>query len=216
MLGVLLDGGALLAGELAYAAGITAQTASAHLAKLVDGGFLTVEPEGRHRYYRLAGGEIAAILESLAGFGPASPVRRRALSAEAQELREARRCYDHLAGRLGVAIAHTLEDRDFLVPEADKRYALTAPGRDWFGALGIDAGALRPTRHGVARQCLDWTERRHHLAGPLGAALLARLGELGWLRRSAQSRIVQLTPLGRRELPQRLGIPVSALAMSNS
>ena len=211
MLSALIDGSALPAGELAYAANVTAQTASAHLAKLVDGGLLRVEREGRHRYYRIADAEVAAIIESLAAFGPDQPVRRRALSPEARDLREARRCYDHLAGRLGVTVAHRLEECRFLAPVADKRYELTRAGRAWFDALGIDTSGLRPTRLGLARQCLDWTERRHHLAGPLGAALLTRFQELGWVRRSSRSRVIRLTPAGQTKLAGRLGLPASAL-----
>lgn len=212
MLSALLDGMALPAGELAFAANVTPQTASAHLAKLVDGGLLAVEREGRHRYYRIAGAEVAAVIESLAAFGPAEPVRRRVLSPEAEAMRYARRCYDHLAGRLGVAVAQRLEAQRVLVPARDKRYRLTALGRDWFENLGVDTGSLRPTRHGLARQCLDWTERRHHVAGPLGAALLTRLQELGWVHRSAQSRVIRLTPVGLHELPRRLGLPAAGLA----
>jgi DNA-binding transcriptional ArsR family regulator len=206
MLMALLDGRALPAGELAYAGGVTAQTASSHLAKLLDGGLVAVESEGRHRYYRLAGAHIAQALEQLAAIRPAEPVKRKALSPQGRELRFARCCYDHLAGQLGVAATRALEERRFIVPATEKKFEVTPAGAEWFGDLGLDVAALKPTRRGLARQCLDWTERTHHLAGPLGAAFLAKLCDAGWLRRSRQSRAVQLTPKGRLELKTRLGV----------
>ncbi len=215
MLIALIDGRALPAGELAYAAGITAQTASSHLAKLLDGGLLRVETEGRHRYYRLAGAHVAQALEHLATIRPTEPVRRKARTPQARELRFARCCYDHLAGQLGVAATCALQEKGFIVPAEDKKFDVTAAGAAWFGGLGLDVKALRPTRRGLARQCLDWTERSHHLAGPLGVAFLKTLCDAGWLRRSRASRIVQLTPRGRLELKERLGVevqPASELA----
>jgi DNA-binding transcriptional ArsR family regulator len=206
MLIALVDGRALPAGELAYAAGVTAQTASSHLAKLLDGGLLAVESEGRHRYYRLAGAHVAQALEQLASIRPAEPVKRKALSPEGRELRFARCCYDHLAGQLGVATTRALQERRFIVAAADKKFEVTQAGAEWFGGLGVDVAALRPTRRGLARQCLDWTERTHHLAGPLGAAFMNTLCDAGWLRKSRQSRVVHLTPKGRLEMKQRLGV----------
>ena len=215
MLIALLDGRALPAGELAYAAGITAQTASAHLAKLLDGGLLSVEREGRHRYYRLAGAHIAQALEQLAAIRPAEPVRRKALTAQARELRFARCCYDHLAGQLGVAATRALQERGFIAPAEDKKFEVSAAGAEWFGGLGLDVKALKPTRRGLARQCLDWTERSHHLAGPLGAAFLNTLCAAGWLRRSRASRVVRLTPKGRLALKERLGVEAEPLPASD-
>jgi len=206
MVMALVDGRARPAGELAYAAGVTAQTASSHLGKLLDGGFLAVETEGRHRYYRLAGPHIAAAIEGLAAVGPAAAPRRRALGREARHLRFARCCYDHLAGRLGVAMTEAMRRRGFIADAPDKRFDVTPEGTLWFARLGLDVAALRPTRRGLARQCLDWTEREHHLAGPLGVQLLARLCALGWLRRSTASRLVELTPRGRLALREELGV----------
>ncbi len=206
MLTALLDGRARPAGELAYAAGVTAQTASAHLGKLLDGGLVAVEIQGRHRYYRLAGPPVAQALESLAALAPAAPVRRKPLSRDAQALRFARCCYDHLAGRLGVAVTRALEARGCLVPAEGRRYHVTPDGIAWFADLGLDVGSVRPGGNGVARQCLDWTEREHHLAGPLGVELMTALCARGWLRRSATTRAVQVTPRGREGLRARLGI----------
>ncbi|MGN6550765.1 MAG: ArsR/SmtB family transcription factor [Pararhizobium sp.] len=206
MLSALTDGRALPAGELAFASGVTAQTASAHLGRLLDGGLLSVETEGRHRYYRLAGPEVAQALEQLAALTPRESIRRRALNADARRLQFARCCYDHLAGRLGVSVADGLCAQGFIVPAAGKAFAVTPMGRDWFAGIGLDIDAVKPTRRGLARQCLDWTERRHHLAGPLGVRLLAVLCDRGWLRRSADSRAVSLTPVGYRELRRHLAI----------
>lgn len=205
MLIALVDGRALPAGELAYAAGVTAQTASFHLAKLLDSGLLTVEKEGRHRYYRLAGSHVALALEHLAAIRPIAPARYQPLSREAQSLHFARRCYDHLAGRLGVAVTQGLQERGFIVPEVEKQFVVTLSGREWFGSMGLDVSALRPTRRGLARQCLDWTERRHHLAGPLGVGFMDMLCSSGWLRCSKSSRAIQVTSQGWAGLKEQLG-----------
>lgn len=202
----LVDGRALPAGELAYAASVTAQTASSHLAKLLAGGLLTVETEGRHRYYRLAGSDVALALEHLAALRPSEAVRRKPLSREGLNLRFARCCYDHLAGQLGVAVTQALQERQYIAPAAEKQFLLTPSGHEWFRVMGLDVAALKPTRQGLARQCLDWTERRHHLAGPLGVQFMTLLCSHGWLQRSKSSRAVQVTPKGWAGLKERLGI----------
>ncbi len=212
MLTSLLDGRARPAGELAFAAGVTAQTASSHLGKLLAGGLLMVETQGRHRYYRLAGSHIALALETLASIGPAEAARRRPPSREAQRLQFARCCYDHLAGRLGVAVTHGLEARGFLLAAADKRYDVTPDGIAWFARMGLDFAQLKPNRRGVARQCLDWTEREHHLAGPLGVQFMNLLCKNLWLQRSASSRAVQITPKGWTGLKEQLGLDAGAFA----
>jgi DNA-binding transcriptional ArsR family regulator len=210
MLTALVGGRALPAGELAAAAGMSPSAASAHLAKLTDGGLLIVEREGRHRYYRLAGPGVAAILESLASH-TGQPIRPgTAWTLKARALRRARTCYDHLAGELGVAVATALESCGLLAPADGKRLDVTPAGATWFAAvLGIDATALRPGRHGIACRCLDWTERRHHLAGPLGTQMLRRYCDLGWLAQTPGSRAMQLSLFGRDSLHQQLGIRVS-------
>jgi len=214
MLMALADGRAQPAGELAYAAGVTAQTASSHLAKLLAGGLLSVETQGRHRYYRLAGSHVALVLENLASIAsvaPSGPVRRMPRSREAQDLQFARCCYDHLAGGLGVAVTQALQDRAFIVATADKQFEVTHDGMAWFCAMGLDVAALNPTRRGLARQCLDWTERRHHLAGPLGVAFMTQLCAKGWLRRLKNSRAVQVTPKGWAGLKEQLGVDERAV-----
>ena len=217
MLMALADGRAQPAGELAYAAGVTAQTASSHLAKLLAGGLLLVETQGRHRYYRLAGSHVALVLEnlaSIASFAPSGPVRRMPRSREARDLQFARCCYDHLAGGLGVAVTQALQDRAFIVATADKQFEVTHDGMAWFSAMGLDMAGLKPTRRGLARQCLDWTERRHHLAGPLGVAFMTQLCAKGWLRRLKNSRAVQVTPKGWAGLKEQLGVDERAVQTS--
>lgn len=204
MLQVLQDGRAQPASALAWAAGVTAQAASNHLAKLVDGGLLAVERQGRHRYYRLASAEVAHAIEALSVI--AAPVRSLDIprTPKARALRDARCCYGHLAGRLGVKVCDALLDRDLIRPAGDKRYEVTPAGHAWFQALGVATQSLRGG--GAARPCLDWTERRHHLAGPLGVRLLAAMTAQGWLALEPQGRAIRLTPDGARALRDGLGV----------
>jgi DNA-binding transcriptional ArsR family regulator len=207
MLTALADGRALPAGELAATAGLSLSGASAQLARLTQGGLLTMEREGRHRYYRLAGPQVAAALEGLALLA-VTPRRARARSPAAEALRRARTCYDHLAGELGVALAQALEERGLLMAGEGKGLDVTVAGEQWFAqVLGIETARLGPSRNGVARRCLDWTERRHHIAGPLGAALLHRFRQLGWITQSADSaRAVKLSRRGAAALGQTMNI----------
>lgn len=211
MLTSLLDGRALPAGELAYAAGVTPQTASAHLSQLMAGGLIKFETEGRHRYYRLAGSDVALALEHLAALCPADSIRRKALSPEGQKLRFCRCCYDHLAGKVGVAVSHGLQARGFIIKAADKQFNVSPFGIEWFKNIGLDWERLKPTRRGRARQCLDWTERMHHLAGPLGVGLMTVMCANGWLRRETNSRAVHVTPKGWAALQQHFGIDAESL-----
>ena len=206
MLTALADGRALPAGELATAAGLSLSGASAQLARLTKGGLLTVEREGRHRYYRLAGPHVAAVLEGLALLA-VTPQRARARSPAAEALRRARTCYDHLAGHLGVALAKALEDHGLVMAGEGKRLEVTTAGRSWFlQVLEIETARLVAGQHGIARRCLDWTERRHHIAGPLGAALLHRFCELGWVIKEEGTRAVKLSRQGSAALDRALKI----------
>ncbi|WP_218574836.1 helix-turn-helix transcriptional regulator [Reyranella sp. CPCC 100927] len=216
MLMALIDGRALPAGELAYIAGLTAQAASNHLVQLIEGGLLAVEREGRHRYYRLADVQVATVLEALAALGgPPRPLRQPRLPQQ-HAFCLARRCYDHLAGRLGVTLAQELETRQILItapdqPAALKLYDISKHGAGWFTALGLDVAAIKPTRRGLARRCLDWTERRHHVGGLLGVRLMQRLVEMAWLSRDRQNRVMRVTDAGDRGLRKLLNIDVRAL-----
>jgi hypothetical protein len=213
---------------LAAEAGVAASTASEHLARLVAGGVLAVERSGRHRYYRLADDQVAAALEALSALAPPRPVRSLRDSTRAAALRRARTCYDHLAGRLGVAVTEALLSRGALertdgiggvergahdplsAPLAVHPYRLGPAAGAVFGDLGVDLDEVLAAggsgRRPVLRFCVDWSEQRHHVAGALGAALLTRLESSGWVRRLPARRAVELTPDGARALAERLGI----------
>ena len=199
VLTALMADRALTATELAEVAGVTKQTISAHLAKLVDAGLVAVESQGRHRYFRLADQDVAHLLESLMGVAFRTGALRARASPREPALRKARVCYDHLAGEIGVRIYENLLKRRALVPGA-KGLALTAAGRRLFQELRIDTDVLSRQKRAFCRACLDWSERRHHLAGALGAALLARFVDLGWAKRAGDSRVVLLTANGERAL----------------
>ena len=204
VLTVLMSGLALTATELADAAGVTRQTISTHLAKLEDAGLLSVEAQGRHRYFRIADAEVAQLLESLMGVAFGTGAVRVRSSPREPALRKARVCYDHLAGELGVLVYESLAQRGAFALGADG-IALTDAGRDAVRALGIDTGKLPASRRPFCRTCLDWSERRHHLAGQLGTALLDRFEQLGWARRVPDSRVLAFTPDGEAALRAWLG-----------
>ncbi|WP_420802918.1 ArsR/SmtB family transcription factor [Streptomyces murinus] len=207
----LLDGRAWTAGELARHAGVAASTVSEHLGKLVAGGLLAQERQGRHRYVRLADARVATLVEDLAARVPPAAGRGavrslRAASAGAAMAR-GRTCYDHLAGRLGIVLTDALTARGLL--RQDTGFALTDAGVEWFTATGI---SLTPTgRRPLARGCLDWTERRPHLAGVAGAALCRHALEAGWCERIGSGRAVRVTREGERVLASLLGIPAGEL-----
>ncbi|MBO4240184.1 ArsR/SmtB family transcription factor [Pseudonocardia alni] len=200
----LIDGRAWTAGELARHAGVAPSTASAHLDRLVDAGLLVAERQGRHRYLRLGGPDVARTIETLAaGTAPAPPAPTLRASRAAARLASARTCYDHLAGALGVALFDGLVADDLLA--TGDGLALTPAGRLWFAGLaGPDALARRGRP--VVRACLDWTERRHHLAGTAGAVLCRALFDRGWVERGRDRRSVRLTASGRTALPALVGV----------
>ena len=200
MLTALLDGRALTAGELAWCAGITPQTASGHLSKLHGAGLLAMEKQGRHRYFRLASVTVANMLESMQVVCAVDTPRRiRPESRMDQDMRMARSCYDHLAGVLGVSLADALTRMGAIDLSADGGM-VTDKGSDIFRDFGIDTDALVKQKRCFCRPCLDWSERRHHIAGAIGKGLADRLFELGWITRVRDSRVIQVTDKGREGL----------------
>ncbi|WTX17691.1 winged helix-turn-helix domain-containing protein [Streptomyces sp. NBC_00005] len=206
----LLDGRAWTATELARHAGVAVSTVSEHLSKLVAGGLLTQERQGRHRYVRLADARIAQLVEDLAAqVNPGEVVRPRSLreSSAGAAMARGRTCYDHLAGRLGIAVTDALTLRGLL--RQDTGFALTDTGVRWFDTAGI--GLRRTGRRPLARGCLDWTERRPHLAGVAGAAFCRHALDAGWCARIGSGRAVKVTPSGERVLGELLGISAGVL-----
>jgi DNA-binding transcriptional ArsR family regulator len=225
MLTALLDGRPLAAGELAQVAGVTAQTASAHLAKLRAGGLVGVVQQGRHRYFRLRGHEVAQVIESIGRISPPIEVRSLKQSRQAAALRAARTCYDHLAGQAGTAFFAALLDGGLIAAAAadgdgadgghsgdgadgaggGDSYEVTAKGEERLHDLEIDLARIRAARRRFAGKCLDWTERRPHLNGALGAALTERMIQMGWFVRGRTRRALVLTDDGRTGLQDVFG-----------
>ncbi len=205
MLEVLLDGRSHPSGDLAREARIAPSTASGHLAALVGGGLVEAQRSGRERRYRLAGPAVAHAMESLAVIAPRRPVSSLRQATKNDHLRNGRTCYDHLAGQLGVSIADALISRR-AIRLVDGSFELTGPGEAFFEKLGIDVADVRRRRRGFALACQDWTERRLHLAGALGAALCERLFDLHWVRRRPSGRAVVLSADGADGLSASLGI----------
>jgi len=202
MLTHLMSGQTVPATELARVAGITKQTASTHLARLVDGGLVAVEASGRNRYFRLTGPDVGELLEDLMGVAQRVGALRVPAPPWDPALRRARVCYDHLAGELGVLVFASVTRQNFL-RFSDGTLTPTPTGDRFFDSMGIDLDAVRRQRRAYCLACRDWTERRHHLAGGLGAALLQRCFSLGWARRQKGSRVLHFSALGERALRAR-------------
>lgn len=215
MLHALMDGRALTASELAHVAGIAPQTASGHLARMTAVGLLSVEKQGRHRYHRLASPAVAQMMESIMQVASDLAPARRPLCVGPRDaaLRAARTCYDHLAGRLGVAVADALVAGGY-AELANDAGLVTDAGIELFGRIGIDVDALLARRGNrspriLCRPCLDWSERRPHLAGAVGAALCMLSLKNGWIRRINGTRAVAITPKGERIFREQLGVRLS-------
>lgn len=204
MLEALIDGRSWTASELACQAGVTPQTASVHLHKLVEGGLLNVDSCGRHRHFTLASPDVADALEGLEVLATRRAMRPGLRSMRRGPLKEGRTCYDHLAGRLGVTLVESLLCKRCL-EEGDDAYTITAEGGRFMSELGVDIEAARRRRRSFARKCLDWSEERYHLGGALGAALAERLFDLDWMRRVPKSRVITITPYGASNL-RELGL----------
>jgi DNA-binding transcriptional ArsR family regulator len=212
MLSVLMDGRALTAGELAYFARVSAQTTSLHLRKLTEANLLSVVDQGRHRYFRIASPLVAQMLETIVTIGAVqAPPRYRPRSQADAALRTARLCYDHLAGRLAVAMADALIERAAVTlgPEGGE---VTPEGVRFLASLGVHIDNERRMRRTFCRPCLDFTERRFHIAGFVGAALARHCLDAGWVKRTRDSRAVSITPMGQTEFLRTMGIDLGALA----
>ena len=201
----LSDGRALPAGELARRARVSSSTASAHLFKLVEAGLLAVEKQGRHRYYQLADVSIVHALETLAAFAPARPVHSLREAQIAEALRNARMCYNHLAGKLGVSLSGALVNMQVLDTSNDG-YTITSHGLQWLHHFGIEEALLKKPGSLIVPHHIDWSERRYHIAGTLGAALARRFFDLAWITRSPSSRAIRLTPEGQKALQEEFDI----------
>lgn len=197
------------AGELARVAGVSPATASAHLNKLLEGALIRVRSQGRHRYYELARPEIAQALEALGAIAAPAPIRSLRDSLRVQRLRFARSCYNHLAGELALAIAQGLMRRGALEPDEDG-FRLCEGAREIFLEAGVDTGVLFRNSQAHVRACIDWTERRHHISGPLGAALLQALLGANVLRRRSEPRALEVSESGRAFISRVFGVDLTA------
>lgn len=211
MLSLLMDGRAHTASDLALTAGITAQTASGHLARMVEGNLLAARAQGRNRFYRLASSDVAHAIESLMALAGAraAPASKTAAWRRDPDLRFCRTCYDHLAGQVGIAVTDSLTQHGHLEPKGPRDWKLTPSGELFCERLGIDLpGARQASSRHFARQCLDWSERRPHISGSLGAAIADTFFKRGWAERLRRSRTVRLTDSGRRALGSHFGTTV--------
>lgn len=211
MLMALTDGRARPASELAGMAGVTARAARPHIAALLDAGLIACECTGRHSYYRLAGPQAAQLVNRIAATRPDIALRPKTLGPKRGQLRFCRRCYDHLAGQVGVALTRALLARDHIRPGPDRQFSVTDTGTAWFDSIGMDIAGIRPARRGLAWQCLDWSERVPHLGGPLGVRLMAVGCAHGWLQRPDASRIITVTQAGAAAFHRHLGVDLAAL-----
>jgi DNA-binding transcriptional ArsR family regulator len=208
MVSALLDGRAVTASELARTARITPQTASTHLAKLTEAGLLSVVRNGRQRHFRLASPTVAGMIDGIVAVALEKRPRYRPLSQQARALSAARICYDHLAGRLSVDLTDAFVARKYVVLD-EEAAEITTAGTRFLSKFGIELPTLRSTRRHFCRLCLDWTERRLHIAGAVGAAITKRCFDLGWIERMKHSHAVIVTPLGRRGFQETFGVDVS-------
>jgi len=206
----LIGGRSLTASELASRAGISRSLASAHLSRLLDGGLVSVQQDGRRRHYRIASPHVAEVIEAMLTLAPTQTASSLRESTRGRAIRHARTCYDRLAGAVGVALTDSLQHQHLIEPD-DNSYRLTAAGHQRLEGLGLDIEELRRQRRAFARPCLGWTERRPHLAGALGAAITAHLLQRNWLERLRGSRAIQITDPGRHGLRDEFGLNLTQI-----
>lgn len=207
MLTALLDGRFHPASELANMAGIKPQTASFHLAKMVEANVIVFEKHGRHRYYGIRDSTVAQTMESLLALAPPVEIKSLRQATEDQAIRWARTCYDHLAGNVGVQLTDSLKQRG-IIQETNEGFAVTESGEAFFESLQINIAQVKKKRRSFSHKCLDWSERRHHLGGALGNALLDRLVELQWVQRVPKTRAVSITSEGKQGLKETFSIDI--------
>lgn len=207
MLWNLLDGRAYTATELSLCAEISAQSASNHLIKLVEANLLAIETQGRHRYYRFANPDVARVVESMASLLPISQSHKKVKRPEPTGELFARTCYDHLAGKVGVDITDSLVKKGMIKPTGNK-YRMTVLGEKWFQSIGINIDEVKSAKRLFAYQCLDWSERRHHIAGALGAAICRMMLKHDWIRRKENTREVIVTAKGKKALKNELDLRI--------
>jgi len=203
----LLDGRAYTATELATSANISLQSASNHLAKMIKSNILSVEKQGRHRYFKYANAEVAQVIESMASLVPLNMELKKMKTPKLNDFTYARTCYDHLAGSVGVKITNSLLDNK-IIEISGKKYIVTESGKKWFSKIGLNINTIKLQKRSFAHQCLDWSERKHHIAGALGASLLDIMIEKDWIRKKKNSREVIITSFGKIELSHRLNIEI--------
>lgn len=200
MLVALLDGRALTAGELARAADVSPQSASLHLSKLLAGGMIRVHAQGRHRYYRMAGPEVGFVLEALGTIATMKPPRPSLRTPHDEAICFARTCYDHLAGRLAVELALVMERDAVIIAKDERDYELGPDAASWLARIGVGSDVHQTDRRHFARRCMDWTERRPHVGGALGASVLRSLLDRGWIKPRRSTRALRVTDAGLRGL----------------
>ncbi|WP_223070167.1 ArsR/SmtB family transcription factor [Paenibacillus caui] len=214
ILTVLLDGRFHAAGELAYRVGIQPQTASFHLAKMVAAHVVTVEKQGRHRYYGIRNQDVAQVMETLLSVAPPTQIKSLKQASEDKALRFARTCYDHLAGSLGVKLTHCLV-REGILSEEKASFHVTEKGQEFFESFQIDLKKVEKKRRLFSNKCLDWSERTHHLAGALGNALLEKLLELNWIERLPKTRAIKITAEGQRGFKEIFSLDMEDLQQTD-
>lgn len=210
ILSALMGGQALTASELAHRAGVTPQTTSGHLAKLLDGELIALEKQGRHRYFRIASPDVAQTIHALMNLAAGGPRRHYPVGPRDEALRRARTCYDHMAGRIAVSLVDAMSESGF-VQLGDGAAIVTDEGRRFLAGFGLSLESEGRSRRPLCRTCLDWSERRPHLAGRLGAALLDRMLALQWVARLPDSRALGILPAGERGLADEFRLPVDQI-----